>query len=469
METSFLSSRLAALRERWPVVVVFAVWCVLSCIAVRYHEPWRDEADAWLYARDAPFSSFFQGGRYGGTPMLWYVVQVPFARLGLPYGAQAWLHWGIAVVACWVFLAHARLPLFVRAAFAFSFFGLFEYAVVARSYSLTLLFLWVALACWPQRRAAPWFFVSVALLAQTNIPGMIFAGALLFLAVVVQSPVPAGRFDRRALAGAAVFYLLAIAQVWPPNDGQKEVKLSEDALGIALRTGLFPFFEPAGRALLAGLALGVIATVLVRHRAAAALFGLVFVGFALLFTFVHGGALRHFGFYFVAAIAAAWLAAHQHPQGPAGARVLAFVVGVALLPWVAEGLEGIQHERNERFSNARAMGSYIRKNNPSNMISMHVDAVAVTPWLDKGKLYYPAVERGVSYMPWNTTQYRRRGIKGHDLAKRTEKRFPDDRSVLLLLNAPIDIPSKSWELLHAEAKPTWFRHGEKLYLYRRLP
>src|SRR5690606_34301504 len=113
---------------------------------------------------------FLNSGRYSGTPLLWHALLVPFARAGLAYETTLpWLHWFIAAAATGVFLVRARLPLALRAAFVFSHFALFEYAVVARSYSLTLLFLWCALATWPQRREAPGFFLSLALLAQTNV------------------------------------------------------------------------------------------------------------------------------------------------------------------------------------------------------------------------------------------------------------------------------------------------------------
>jgi hypothetical protein len=50
-----------------------------------YHEPWRDEAQAWLISRDLPILSIFRQMNYEGTPALWHIILVPFAKFGAPY------------------------------------------------------------------------------------------------------------------------------------------------------------------------------------------------------------------------------------------------------------------------------------------------------------------------------------------------------------------------------------------------
>src|SRR5439155_1345157 len=73
------------------------IYAVLVAVVERAHEPWRDEADPWLLARDASFSTFFHRMGLSGTPGLWHTLLVPLARSGLPYGSQAVLHVAIAI------------------------------------------------------------------------------------------------------------------------------------------------------------------------------------------------------------------------------------------------------------------------------------------------------------------------------------------------------------------------------------
>ena len=44
----------------------------LLSLAALHHEPWRDEADPWLFARDGDFANIVQWSRHAGTPTLWY-------------------------------------------------------------------------------------------------------------------------------------------------------------------------------------------------------------------------------------------------------------------------------------------------------------------------------------------------------------------------------------------------------------
>jgi len=469
-------------RGHWAWVLC-AFWVVIATILTAHHEPWRDEADGWLYARDAPWSWFFQGCRYTGTPTLWFLVQAPFARLGAPYELQRWLHLGIAVVGTTFFLRRAPLPLWARAAFAFSFFGLFEYAVVARSYALTLCGLWAACATWLERCRRPWFWVAVALLAQTNIPGMIFAGAFIAVAIAAPARVDATRPWRwwAWLGGAVVAYGLAIAQVWPPEDGQKEVEVVETAMASAVQRGLFPFGDGTLRAVCGGVVLGLIVLSLARNRLAAAFYAATFFGFSVLFQFVHTGALRHFGFLLVAFVVAAWLtgaeeqgaapeAAPASPPPSSRASALALVLAVVCTPWLIEARYAVVDEIEKPFSNGQAMGRWMRSRGlHTRAVALASDAVSVTPWL-AGPLFYPASRTSTSYMPWNSIQRANRGMGSTMLMHGSadfRRRHP---GALLLTRAPLENhEKKGFRLLHAEANDRWHRFGEDLWLYELTP
>jgi hypothetical protein len=230
-------AHMTSTTQRRGALALLLVWFAIAFISTWFHEPWRDEADPWLYARDVPWSSFFTGGRYSGTPALWFLVQAPFARLGAPYAILSWIHLAIATTSTWVFLSRAPLPWWARAVVVFSFFGAFEYAVVARSYALTLLLLWAACAYWTTRHERPWCFLLVGMLAQTNVPGMILAGALLGASIIAPRP----RHARWSFFLVAVgLYLLAVLQVWPPDDGQKSLELHKEAMARAITNGIFP-------------------------------------------------------------------------------------------------------------------------------------------------------------------------------------------------------------------------------------
>ena len=69
-------------------VFLIILWFVIVLFAAFNHEIWRDEAQVWCIVRDLNFFDAFQMARNEGHPFLWYMVVMPFAKLGLPVEAM---------------------------------------------------------------------------------------------------------------------------------------------------------------------------------------------------------------------------------------------------------------------------------------------------------------------------------------------------------------------------------------------
>src|SRR6185369_6341512 len=128
---------------------------VAVAAAAHVHEPWRDEVEAWLVARDAasPLALLHQL-RYEGHPSLWYAVLWPLTRLGGPalmQGAAAL----IATASTFVFARFAPFPRLARALFAFGVLQVWEWGAIARNYGLGALFLFGAAALAVRRERHP--------------------------------------------------------------------------------------------------------------------------------------------------------------------------------------------------------------------------------------------------------------------------------------------------------------------------
>ncbi|MGD0248499.1 MAG: hypothetical protein ABSB75_05525 [Candidatus Limnocylindrales bacterium] len=79
----------------------------------------------------------------------------------------------------YIWLRWSPLPAFVRLLVPFTFYYQFQYAVVSRSYALSTLLAFAAVALWRAKplRVLPLGFV-VALLAQTNMHGFMIAAGI---------------------------------------------------------------------------------------------------------------------------------------------------------------------------------------------------------------------------------------------------------------------------------------------------
>src|SRR4030066_739112 len=102
----------------------FAVFLILLYSSIQvvlliHHEPWEDEAHTWLVARDLDIISIFKQMAYDGTPALWYILNVPFAKTGLPYISEFILHLVFAVAAVAIFVFYAPFSKVTKVLFIF--------------------------------------------------------------------------------------------------------------------------------------------------------------------------------------------------------------------------------------------------------------------------------------------------------------------------------------------------------------
>lgn len=211
------------------LLLAFAGYVLVVLLGALVHEPWWDEAQAWLIARDAPLPELFARDlRYEGHPPLWYLILAVPARLGLPYeslkvaGALA----GIAGVFLLLFRCRA-VPLAVRLLLPFSFYFAYQYTVVARSYVLFGPLL-IGLALLYERRGEHFgaYVALLILLANVSVHGSTMSCAL---AALLAFDLLRGRIvvpAKRLAIGIAVFAanLIMLAVVlWPPPDNTSYV------------------------------------------------------------------------------------------------------------------------------------------------------------------------------------------------------------------------------------------------------
>src|SRR5450755_3413611 len=137
-------------EDRFPTplaVVVLLIFVAGTLYTGLHHEPWRDEADAWLAARDLPLSQMVPDWTaHAGTPVLWYLILKTIIYSGLPYLAETIINLLFAWAAAAVLVFAAPFTRLTKILFLGSYFFAYEYAVIARSYALAVLLIFLAVA-----------------------------------------------------------------------------------------------------------------------------------------------------------------------------------------------------------------------------------------------------------------------------------------------------------------------------------
>lgn len=202
--------------------VLILVFIILSLLLIFNHEPWRDEAQAWLTARDNPnIPSIINQMGYEGTPALQHLILFPLAKLGLPYFSMAILNFLFMLTSLIIFIIYAPFSKFQKVFFAFGYYIFYEYNVIARSYAISILFLFLIAFIYKERfRKFTLYPLLIVLLGNTNVHSLVIAIVLSSVYVFELKFQEEISIKRNCMAFSIIFLgiLVSIYQLWPPSD-----------------------------------------------------------------------------------------------------------------------------------------------------------------------------------------------------------------------------------------------------------
>jgi hypothetical protein len=386
-------------------------FAILTSVTALFHEPWADEAQAWLVARDSGFWTMMtERMSYEGSPGLWHALLWPLAHAHLPYWSMECLAVAIAIVATALFVKLSPFPRWIRLLLPFTMLFSYQFAVVARSYVLDVPLTFLALYLIRRRPTKIiWIAAVLGLMANTNFFALFLSAALggvyLFDAWRIHSLFGARRNQTvAALAVYALLSLVAVKTAMPPRD----IETSRSRLGYILHTNagasvprphvgdpgkppqvlgvLFLCADQLGGSIIVGLifAVGFGWFLVARRRVIAALPVLaILAAFLLGRVFAH-----HLGLFMLAVIASLWLAWPEESR-PVRSYSRAELCGTLLLTlyclhtilWTARA---VAFDIRYPYDGSRACAEYIRKNLPGGRVfGYNYWSVAVEPYFDR--------------------------------------------------------------------------------------
>ena len=158
---------------------IFLLWLLGNGILLILHEPWRDEANVWLIARELSPLQLFREIKYQGHPCLWYLLLMPFAKAGLPFRTIEVISFLVMAAAAGIFWWKGPLNRAVKAVCLFSPVFTYFYPVIARNYCLIALFLMILAWQHPQRnRHCVRYGLLLGLLVQADTIAIPVAGLI---------------------------------------------------------------------------------------------------------------------------------------------------------------------------------------------------------------------------------------------------------------------------------------------------
>jgi hypothetical protein len=445
------------------VAASLAAFMAVTAFVAAHHEMWRDEADVWLFTRDGNFAHLTDWTRHAGTPALWYLLVAPLARLGAAYWSQQVLHLVVIWAAAAIFLRRAPLPRATKLLALFSYYFLYEYAIVVRSYALTILLVAIAAAWHTSRAERPWRYALVlALLSNVNAHGFLLAAALALLFVIdTRQWKPAVLIA----IGAVIAWLQVRAPADPMRVGAKLVFRPSGLLWL-FGDGLLPMVPIAAGVVVAAAILVLLTLTLRGSR----LFLWAALGaLSALHSLVWIGGLRHAGFVLIIILVAVWISSDAAPRYE---QATALLLNGALLISLAEGARTAILDVRLPFSGAKEMAHEIRRAGLQDCpIAAHnlTQAEAVLAYLPPRTFWYAGLARDGSYMTWDVAFDRALDCPFPVAERRAQQHFGSRRDWLLLYNVEMPDPEQhGFRLLYRTAEP-FEKTDERFWLYAPLP
>lgn len=160
---------------------LFVIVCMINLFFVYHHVCARDEAQAWLIAKDNTLKTLFNVTSYEGHPCLWFLVLMPFARNGLPYISIKLISFTIMSVTLALILFKLSLPRWAKTLAALSPMCIGEFVTPARCYCLCAFFMVLLTLIYNKRNEKPISYgILLSFLLQTHIVmgGFVIASCL---------------------------------------------------------------------------------------------------------------------------------------------------------------------------------------------------------------------------------------------------------------------------------------------------
>jgi hypothetical protein len=160
-------------RDFMKALTITVCFVAVAVTGAFFHEPWRDEIQAWLIATHAhSLTELYANCRYEGHPMLWHMLLYVLSQCTHDIVAMQLLSVCVTGISVFLLCWFSPLSWLQKTLFAFGFYPLFQYCILSRSYGLVLLFM-IGYLCVAPQSILGWMLL--ACMANTSATGFVLA------------------------------------------------------------------------------------------------------------------------------------------------------------------------------------------------------------------------------------------------------------------------------------------------------
>ena len=390
---------LFAKNEKVFLWIFFGLFVILTTLGILTHEPWLDEAQAWLIAQDLSLVEMFKHLKYEGHLCLWFLALMPSAKLNLPYPLPMLITnvvfiWG----AVYVLLMKSPFHPVWRIMMAFSMPLIYQYGVIARPYAMGVMFLFLLAYFYKDKLKRPYLYATLIILC-ANTSAMALVGAIAFGLLFIYEYVKSDKdfWKKREfhiLLGMALFCVAFIGMQLLGAGKQIEVYT---AMYLRESNLIFLFFKILHQGLFYGTYMDFMyitpflflipAWKVFRQSPKVAFFFLFnFVSLILIFMFAYNGYKWHHMFFFVYLIISFWLLHYECSDFRTGKsyKLFTLILNLALVISISQSNLYLSVDINEIVSSCKQYAQAIAQDKNlkgQNLVICSEGLSAVVPYL----------------------------------------------------------------------------------------
>lgn len=346
-----------------------------------------DEAHAWNIARFLSPVEIFTISKTEGHPFLWYYLLMPLAKGNLFYPWSLYLLNLIIILFALYFLyKHAPFPTYTKYLITLSAPFLQAYSSFARSYSLSILLLFIILSLYPKRHKKNILYLSlIILLANTNMIALFAAfplGLMYFIETLIQYKKEYQTKPIFIAVGFALLEALLFFLQFYNYDAEVPAHLP---MFNTITINLNSTFYPLNIYLFGALVLCSLYIFIRSKKYYACSFLIIsYLCMAILFTTVYKCTVHHYIFFYVYLLAAYWIGCIENTKSLTQKQILPLsIIALCLIfnPNLTYKLKTREYFHTLR--NAAFIINQIFEQKPTNIFFLEpFDSTIVSPYLD---------------------------------------------------------------------------------------
>lgn len=379
------------------IIVVMILFITLTTIGVLHHEPWFDEAQAWLIAQDLGIGELLKYMKYEGHLFMWFLALMPSAKLHLTYPlpmlfTNVIFAWG----AVYILLKKSPFHPILKVLITFSLPIAYQYAVIARPYAMGVMFLFALAALYKDKLERPILYsILITLCANTSSMALCgaFAFGVIFLFDYIKSKKEFWKTKEfYTIFSIATFCVAILGYQLLGADKQVDKYLSfylynKDSFGFffaSIFQGVFSYFSnnpiwvftcPVALFLLALVGLR-------KDKKALFFFFFNYVFLSYVFIKLYNGYSWHHYFYFIYWVISMWI--FDKSKSDLWHKLLVCLFTFALIMSVNSAFYAYKGDIEEHYTESKAVADYIAKSDKlqkANLVFCDDISLAVLPYL----------------------------------------------------------------------------------------